>query len=174
MQVCASFYMAGALVAALLSVIACFCKQTQAAMPRLMQKQFTAAGAVAVAAVACVGVVSLQENNQPAADADGVTVAEQTSTEGVSMNYADNAFVNTSLEDMIAIPQETWLEKRKTAKLPTTLKVSTPRVSAPLLTRPVWICTATPMVLCTARSAVHDLCWRRRGVAGIRLLVYLR
>lgn len=42
-------------------------------------------GSVAVAAVACVGVVSLQENNQPAADADGVTVAEQTSTEGVSI-----------------------------------------------------------------------------------------
>ena len=46
------FYMAGALVAALLSVIACFCKQTQAGNAKADAKQFTAAGAVAVAAVA--------------------------------------------------------------------------------------------------------------------------
>lgn len=111
------FYMAGALVAALLSVIACFCKQTQAGNAKADAKQFTAAGAVAVAAVACVGVVSLQENNQPAAGAGDVTVAEQTSTEGVSMNYADNAFVNTSLEDMVAIPQETWLEKEENGEV---------------------------------------------------------
>lgn len=111
------FYMAGALVAALLSVIACFCKQTQAGNAKADAKQFTAAGAVAVAAVACVGVVSLQENNQPAADADGVTVAEQTSTEGFNMNYADNAFVNTSLEDMVAIPRETWLEKEENGEV---------------------------------------------------------
>lgn len=111
------FYMAGALVAALLSVIACFCKQTQAGNAKADAKQFTAAGAVAVAAVACVGVVSLQENNQPAAGADDVTVAEQTSTEGFNMNYADNAFVNTSLEDMVAIPQETWLEKEENGEV---------------------------------------------------------
>ncbi len=80
-------------------------------------KPFTAAGAVAVAAVACVGVVSLQGNSQPAAGAGDVTVAEQPSTEGVSMNYADNAFVNTSLEDMVAIPQETWLEKEENGEV---------------------------------------------------------
>ena len=45
------FYMVGTFIACLLSVIACFCKQTKTGEAKATGKQFAAAGAVVVAAL---------------------------------------------------------------------------------------------------------------------------
>lgn len=49
------FYMVGTFIACLLSVIACFCKQTKTGEAKATGKQFAAAGAVVVVAAVCVG-----------------------------------------------------------------------------------------------------------------------
>lgn len=65
-----------------------------------------------VAAAACVGGFSLQSGSQPTADnVEVATDAEQTSADGVVMNYNDNEYASKTLEDLVAIPQETWEAK---------------------------------------------------------------
>ena len=66
--VCACFYMVGTFVACLLSVIACFCKQTKTGEAKATGKQFAAAGAVVAVAAVCVGGFSLQSSSLPSAD----------------------------------------------------------------------------------------------------------
>ena len=108
------FYMVGTFIACLLSVIACFCKQTKTGEAKATGKQFAAAGAVVVVAAVCVGGFSLQSSSLPSADNDNAEVAPdaaQTSAEGPVMKYSDNEFTSKTLDDLIAIPQETWEAK---------------------------------------------------------------
>ncbi len=103
------FYMVGTFIACLLSVIACFCKQTKTGEAKATGKQFAAAGAVVVVAAVCVGGFSLQSSSLPSADnAEVAPDAAQTSADGPVMNYNDNEYVSKTLDDLIAIPQETW------------------------------------------------------------------
>ena len=106
------FYMVGTFIACLLSVIACFCKQTKTGEAKATGKQFAAAGAVVVVAAVCVGGFSLQSSSLPSADnAEVAPDAAQTSAEGPVMNYSDNEFTSKTLDDLVAIPQETWEAK---------------------------------------------------------------
>lgn len=106
------FYMVGTFIACLLSVIACFCKQTKTGEAKATGKQFAAAGAVVVVAAVCVGGFSLQSSSLPSADnAEVAPDAAQTSAEGPVMNYNDNEYVSKTLDDLVAIPQETWEAK---------------------------------------------------------------
>ena len=106
------FYMVGTFIACLLSVIACFCKQTKTGEAKATGKQFAAAGAVVVVAAVCVGGFSLQSSSLPSADnAEVAPDAAQTSADGPVMNYNDNEYVSKTLDDLIAIPQETWEAK---------------------------------------------------------------
>ena len=57
--------MVGTFIACLLSVIACFCKQTKTGEAKATGKQFAAAGAVVVVAAVCVGGFSLQSSSLP-------------------------------------------------------------------------------------------------------------
>ena len=76
------------------------------------RKQFAAAGAVVVVAAVCVGGFSLQSSSLPSADnAEVAPDAAQTSADGPVMNYNDNEYVSKTLDDLIAIPQETWEAK---------------------------------------------------------------
>ena len=101
------FYMVGTFVACLLSVIACFCKQTKTGEAKATGKQFAAAGAVVVVAAVCVGGFSLQSSSLPSADnAEVAPDAAQTSAEGPVMNYSDNEFTSKTLDDLVAIPQD--------------------------------------------------------------------
>ncbi len=59
------FYMVGTFIACLLSVIACFCKQTKTGEAKATGKQLAAAGAVVVVAAVCVGGFSLQSSSLP-------------------------------------------------------------------------------------------------------------
>lgn len=106
------FYMIGTFIACLLSVIACFCKQTKTGEAKATGKQFAAAGAVVAVAAVCVGGFSLQSSSLPSADnAEVAPDAAQTSADGPVMNYNDNEYVSKTLDDLIAIPQETWEAK---------------------------------------------------------------
>lgn len=106
------FYMVGTFIACLLSVIACFCKQTKTGEAKATGKQFAAAGAVVAVAAVCVGGFSLQSSSLPSADnAEVAPDAAQTSADGPVMNYNDNEYVSKTLDDLIAIPQETWEAK---------------------------------------------------------------
>ena len=106
------FYMVGTFIACLLSVIACFCKQTKTGEAKATGKQFAAAGAVVVVAAVCVGGFSLQSSSLPSADdAEVAPDAAQTSADGPVMYYNDNEYVSKTLDDLIAIPQETWEAK---------------------------------------------------------------
>ena len=106
------FYMVGTFIACLLSVIACFCKQTKTGEAKATGKQFAAAGAVVVVAAVCVGGFSLQSSSLPSADnAEVAPDAAQTSADGPVMNYSDNEFTSKTLDDLVAIPQETWEAK---------------------------------------------------------------
>ena len=106
------FYMVGTFVACLLSVIACFCKQTKTGEAKATGKQFAAAGAVVAVAAVCVGGFSLQSSSLPSnGDAEVAPDAAQTSAEGPVMNYNDNEFVSKTLDDLVSIPQETWEAK---------------------------------------------------------------
>ena len=106
------FYMVGTFVACLLSVIACFCKQTKTGEAKATGKQLAAAGAVVAVAAVCVGGFSLQSSSLPSnGDAAVAPDAAQTSAEGPVMNYSDNEFTSKTLDDLVAIPQETWEAK---------------------------------------------------------------
>ena len=106
------FYMVGTFIACLLSVIACFCKQTKTGEAKATGKQFAAAGAVVVVAAVCVGGFSLQSSSLPSnGDAEVAPDAAQTSADGPVMNYNDNEFTSKTLDDLVAIPQETWEAK---------------------------------------------------------------
>ncbi|WP_294517625.1 bacterial Ig-like domain-containing protein [uncultured Pseudoflavonifractor sp.] len=114
------FYMMGTLVCCLLSVVACFFKQTRdesEAQPEGTKS--SPVGAVAPAVLlcviaVCVGVYFNMDGgiSTPASGTeggDGGATAEN--TEGVSVNYTDNTFKDMSLEDLAAIPMETWEAK---------------------------------------------------------------
>ena len=106
------FYMVGTFIACLLSVIACFCKQTKTGEAKATGKQFAAAGAVVVVAAVCVGGFSLQSSSLPSDDnAEVAPDAAQTSADGPVMNFNDNEFTSKTLDDLVAIPQETWEAK---------------------------------------------------------------
>ena len=106
------FYMVGTFIACLLSVIACFCKQTKTGEAKATGKQFAAAGAVVVVAAVCVGGFSLQSSSLPSnGDAAVAPDAAQTSADGPVMNYNGNEFTSKTLDDLVAIPQETWEAK---------------------------------------------------------------
>ena len=167
--------MVGTFIACLLSVIACFCKQTKTGEAKATGKQFAAAGAVVVVAAVCVGGFSLQSSSLPSnGDAEVAPDAAQTSADGPVMNYNDNEFTSKTLDDLVAIPQETWEAKEPNGEVAYFFEVSTPRASAPSWIRRVLICTATPTVRCGVPSAVPAPPWAATLSPCLRLLVQLR
>lgn len=116
------FYMAGTLVCCLLSVVACFFKQTRdedAAASADGARKTSPVGAVAPAVLlcaiaVCAGVYLNMDGGiaspAPGGDGgDGGAAAEGTGL--VNMNYSDNAFKDMTIEELGAIPRETWLDK---------------------------------------------------------------
>ena len=109
------FYMAGTLIACLLSVAACFFPQT-ADDDKLSEKGgarvWVPVGALAVIAV-CVGIFSVQGSRQPASSVDNPSDpgATSDSSEPFRFSLADNTFADKSIEELAAIPRETWEAK---------------------------------------------------------------
>ena len=109
------FYMAGTLAACLLSVAACFFPQT-ADDDKLSEKGgarvWVPVGALAVIAV-CVGIFSVQGSRQPASSVDNPSDpgATSDSSEPFRFSLADNTFADKSIEELAAIPRETWEAK---------------------------------------------------------------
>ncbi len=110
-QLCVG-YMVGALLAALLSVIACFFRQNKDDREELDEAEakarfrFSGIGVIgtAVVLIACAVVVN---------KADSLFVTEN-ATAGVAnkqMNYADNTFVNATLEELTATDRSEWEQK---------------------------------------------------------------
>lgn len=109
------FYMAGTLAACLLSVAACFFPQT-ADDDKLSEKGgarvWVPVGALAVIAV-CVAIFSVQGGRQPASGVDNPSDpgAASDSSEPFRFSLADNTFADKSIEELAAIPRETWAAK---------------------------------------------------------------
>lgn len=104
------FYMAGTLIACLLSVISCFCKPTKKE-EKVSGKQLTAGVAVVAAAAVCAGVF-VNVNAAPGEiDSVADSNTEQAAGGSFDMKYSDNEFVSKSLDELIAIPDETWTAK---------------------------------------------------------------
>lgn len=109
------FYMAGTLIACLLSVAACFFPQT-ADDDKLSEKGgarvWVPVGALAVIAV-CVGIFSVQGSRQPASSVDNPSDpgATSDSSEPFRFSLADNTFADKSIEELAAISRETWEAK---------------------------------------------------------------
>ena len=111
-------YMAGTLVSCLLSVAACFFRQTrdEAVEAPEEARKTSPVGAVAPAVLLCViavctGVYLNMDGvtASPAPGSDGGATAEGTGL--VNMNYNDNTFKDMTIEELGAIPRETWLDK---------------------------------------------------------------
>lgn len=109
------FYMAGTLIACLLSVAACFFPQT-ADDDKLSEKGgarvWVPVGALAVIAV-CVGIFSVQGSRQPVSSVDNPSDpgATSDSSEPFRFSLADNTFADKSIEELAAISRETWEAK---------------------------------------------------------------
>jgi len=110
------FYMAATFIACLLSVAACFFRQTKnddaavGAENKSSAKVWAIAG-VAAAAVVCVLVVRMT-GNKPAESGPAAAVSENPGeSEAFRLNYADNAFAGKTIEELGAIPRETWEAK---------------------------------------------------------------
>lgn len=112
------FYMAGTLVACLLSVVACFFKQTKNDDRFPLEgkdgghKHMGAILAAGVAVVAVCAVVFLVQGNKsnPGSDPAGPS-APPDSSAPFRLNYADNTFADKTIEELGAIPRQTWLDK---------------------------------------------------------------
>lgn len=108
------FYMAGTFAACLLSTAACFFPQLRDDAVQIGdgRQLVSALAAVAAAAAVCVVGVFLQGNKPgsgPAGPAGpGVT---PDSSEPFRFSLADNTFAGKSIEELAAIPRETWLAK---------------------------------------------------------------
>lgn len=113
------FYIAGTLVACLLSVAACFFPQTR------NDDEIVWAGnhddgkksgakpwmfAAALGAVAVCVLVFFVAGNKPAKP-DPVVGVNPTESESFRFSYADNAFAGMTIEELGAIPRETWVAK---------------------------------------------------------------
>lgn len=112
------FYMAGTLVACLLSVVACFFKQTKNDDRFALDgkdgghKHMGAILAAGVAVVAVCAVVFLVQGNKsnPGSDLAGPSASPDSSAP-FRFNYADNTFADKTIEELGAIPRQTWLDK---------------------------------------------------------------
>ena len=111
-------YMVGTLICCLLSVVACFFKQTRdetEAEPEGARKA-SPVGAVAPAVLLCViavcaGVYLNMGDKTVSSTPGGEGGATAENTETFSVNYSDNTFKDMSIEDLAAIPRETWEAK---------------------------------------------------------------
>lgn len=119
-------YMAGTFLAALLAVIGCFLKQTRDDRAKATAPELGVGGVVAVAA--CVAIFAAGNVNPAAAaagdslTADGsatteAAAADAATTEGPSMAYADNPFVDTPLEELAAVPESEWIDRQKNGEV---------------------------------------------------------
>lgn len=109
------FYIVGTLIACLLSTVACFFKQCKdddkaeagAAAPK-KGAQFALAGGFAVLAVCAL--VFFVGGNKPADPTPGAS-GNVGGSGPFQLKYADNTFVGKSIEELAAIPRETWEAK---------------------------------------------------------------
>ncbi len=104
------FYMAATFVVCLLTVIACFCKQTKDQDEPAKKSIAAPAGAVALVAVASLVVFFLVRSpaGLPGGAGGSGTGGE---TENLTMAIGDNTFANMSIEELGAIPREAWVAK---------------------------------------------------------------
>lgn len=117
------FYMGGALVAAVLSVAACFfkqCRDDDQELSEAESKKRTVQGVGALAGVAVVAVVCAVVLAAPKAgpannpnNPDGPTVSggDSETNQPFQMKQADNTFINKSIEELSAIPRTDWVAK---------------------------------------------------------------
>lgn len=109
------FYIVGTFIACLLSTVACFFKQCKdddkaeagAAAPKKGAQFALAGGLAALAVCALVFFVGGNKTADPTPGASG----NAGGSEPFQLKYADNTFVGKSLEELAAIPRETWEAK---------------------------------------------------------------
>ena len=110
-------YMAGALLASLLSIAACFFPQTKdEAAPQPSDKKAGLGRALAPAALLCVialctGLYLNMDGKVSAVSTGTAGAAAAGTSEAAVMNYSDNTFKDMSLEELAATPYETWAAK---------------------------------------------------------------
>ncbi len=106
------FYMLATLAVCLLSVAACFCKQTKNDEPAETGAVKTLAPVALVAVAAVVVAVILMPKT--GTTTPGTTPDDPGAVAGnepFRFNYADNTFKDKTIEELGAIPRETWLAK---------------------------------------------------------------
>lgn len=111
-------YMLGTLVCCLLSVAACFFRQTRDEAteksgdePQKTSRVGAVAPAVLLCAIAvCVGVYFNMDGSLAISN-PGTSEGETADGENFSFNYSDNTFKDMSIEELAAIPRETWEAK---------------------------------------------------------------
>lgn len=114
------FYMAGTFVACLLSIAACFFPQTENddkyaldgadSGAKAWMSAVPVAGVLAAAAV-CLLVLRTPANGPAASNPDASGAPGTETSESFRLDYADNAFVGKTIEELAAIPRETWEAK---------------------------------------------------------------
>ena len=108
------FYMAATLVVCLLSIVACFFPQTKDGDESAKAEKKNAvvslapAGVLAVAALVSLIVFLPKDAGTPGGPGN---VGPSSGSEPFKLSYADNTFVGKSIEELGAIPRETWEAK---------------------------------------------------------------
>jgi len=110
------FYMVATFVVCLLSVVACFCQQTKDEDAGESKKSGSVVGLVAsvagLAAVCLVLFLPQGMGSTPAGPATGPSASgTPNESEPFRFNYTDNTFANKTIEELAAIPRETWEAK---------------------------------------------------------------
>ena len=107
------FYMVGTFIAALLCVISCFMKQTKTDEEVNGKRDIVKGVVYAVVAVAAIFGSSFV-NVAPTAE---TAVAASNVEDPFDMNLAENSFANMSIEELAAIPRDTWEEKEANGEI---------------------------------------------------------
>lgn len=114
------FYMGGTLVAAVLSVVACFfkqCRDDDQELPEAESKKRTVQGGAALAGVAVIAVVCAvvlaAPKAGPANNPNDPTASggEGESGQPFQMKLADNGFAAKTIEELSATPRADWVAK---------------------------------------------------------------
>jgi len=109
------FYMVATFVVCLISVVACFCPQTKhedAAGSRANTSAVGLLASVAGLVAVCVVLFLPQGTGTPGGPVtDPAVSGTPDGSEPFRFNYVDNTFKDKTIEELAAVPRETWLAK---------------------------------------------------------------
>lgn len=109
------FYMVATFIVCLVSVVACFCPQTKSEDAAGSRANTSAVGLLASVAglvAVCVVLFLPQGTGTPGGPVTDPTVSgTPDGSEPFRFNYVDNTFKDKTIEELAAVPRETWLAK---------------------------------------------------------------